>query len=62
VTLFQARPLTIPGARNFSIHKAYGASGSQENGGRKMLNLLSDIALILAIWVVVVILVPNKRG
>ena len=30
--------------------------------GGKMLNFLSNIALILAIWVAVVLLVPNKRG
>jgi hypothetical protein len=34
----------------------------QESGGRKMLNLLSSIVLILTIWGVVVLLVPNKRG
>ena len=48
--------------KNFPSMRPYGESGSQENGRRKMLNFLSNIVLILAIWVVVVLLVPNKQG
>jgi hypothetical protein len=48
-------------SKKFSADQAWAESPSQENGGRMLLNLLSNAALILAIWVVVVLLVPNKR-
>jgi hypothetical protein len=49
-------------SKNFTSMRLYGESGSQGNGWRKMLNLLSNIVIILAIWVVIVLLVPNKQG
>jgi hypothetical protein len=47
--------------RNFPPFRPWAESPTQENGGRMMLNLFSNAALILAIWVVVVLLVPNKH-
>jgi hypothetical protein len=42
--------------------RLYGESGSEETAGGKMLNFLSNFVLILVIWVVIVLLVPNKQG